>query len=167
MTLHVWTLVTVLWVSIGCLEIVWRVFGNCLEGVWQVYSGCLEGVWEVPGRGLKGVWRVSMRFPNGKLVSQDRSCQVRIGQVRIGQVRTGQVRTGQVWTGQELNMHLRMEFDSGVGLTCLYYKPPHYYWLYYRTKDCPPLFLPWYPHNLFNLGWCELLRLNLIISVTN
>ena len=77
-----------------------------------MYSGCLEGVWEVPGRGLKGVWRVSMRFPNGKLVSQDRSCQVRIGQVRIGQVRTGQVRTRQVKTGHVSSVNVRLSQDT-------------------------------------------------------
>ena len=71
------------------MEIVWRVSGGCLAGVWKVSFGCLEGVLRVSGRCLKGVWRVSMRFPNSKLVSQDRSCQVRIGQVKSNQVRSG------------------------------------------------------------------------------
>ena len=38
-----WTLVTVLWVSGRCLEIVWRVCGWCLVAVWKVSYMCLEG----------------------------------------------------------------------------------------------------------------------------
>ena len=64
-----------------------------------------------------------------------RAGPVRTDQVRTGQVRTSQVRTGQVMTGPKiflelklfrtlhfigLKMHLRMEFDSGVGPTCLF-----------------------------------------------
>ena len=51
--------------------------------------------------------------------SQVRKDQAGTGRVRTVRVRTGQVRTGQVRTGQELNMHLRMEFDSGVESTSL------------------------------------------------
>ena len=44
LTLHVWSLVTVLWVYGNCLESVWRMSGRCLADVWQVSFGCLEGV---------------------------------------------------------------------------------------------------------------------------
>ena len=49
MTLHVLTLVTVLWVSGGCLVGVWRVSERCLEGVLRVSGRCLEGVLRVSG----------------------------------------------------------------------------------------------------------------------
>ena len=49
--------------------------------------------------------------------SRDRTSQVRRDQVKTGEVRTGRVRTGKVRKG--LKMHLKMEFDSGVGPTCL------------------------------------------------
>ena len=74
MTLHVWTMLAVLWVSGEWLEIVWRVSGRCLTGVLQVSGRCLKGVWKVPGGYLKGVWWVSMGCPNYYLViSQGRS----------------------------------------------------------------------------------------------
>ena len=44
MTLHVWNLVSVLWVSWGCLVGVWMVPGGCLVGVRWVSVRCLEGV---------------------------------------------------------------------------------------------------------------------------
>ena len=55
MNLHIRTLVPLLWVPGGCLEIVWRVSA----GVWRVSGGCLEGVLRVSGRCLEGVIRVS------------------------------------------------------------------------------------------------------------
>jgi len=70
MTLDVWTLLAVLWVSGGCLDIVWRVSGRCLTGVWRVSGGWLKDVWKVPEGSLKGVWRFSMGCPNPNLVSQ-------------------------------------------------------------------------------------------------
>ena len=36
-----------LWVSGGCMEIVWRVSGGCLTGVLWLSGGCLKGVWKV------------------------------------------------------------------------------------------------------------------------
>ena len=69
---------TVLWVSGGCMEIVWSV----LVGVWQVSFGCLEGVVRVSGRCLKGVWGKSMGCLNGILVSQDCWSQDRSSQDR-------------------------------------------------------------------------------------
>ena len=75
-------------------------------------------------------WDVRCRdvFEGQVSTSQVRIGKVRIGQVRTGQVRTGQDRTGVVNTGQVIfisnlnrqpKIHLRMEFDSGVGPTCL------------------------------------------------
>ena len=47
LTLHVWSLVTVLWVYGNCLESVWRMSGRCLAGVLWLSGGCLKSVWKV------------------------------------------------------------------------------------------------------------------------
>ena len=59
--------------------------------IWKVSGRCLESVLS-----LEGVWK-----------------EVRSGQIMSGQVKSGQVESGQV------ESHLRMEFDSGVGPTCI------------------------------------------------
>ena len=74
-------------------------YGCCLLGVWKI----CQGVGKVSGRCLSGVCEVSRRVLGGS---------------RTIRVRTCQVWTGQVRSGQEINKHLRMEFDSGVGPTC-------------------------------------------------
>ena len=50
------------------------------------------------------------------MLSQDRSSQVSLSQDRLSQNRSSKDRSSQDRSGQ---VHLRMEFDSGVGPTCL------------------------------------------------
>ena len=49
--------------------------------------------------------------------SQDRSSHVSLSQDRLSQDWSSKDRPGQIESGQ---VHLRMEFDSGVGPTCFY-----------------------------------------------
>ena len=49
------------------------------------------------------------------MLSQDRSSQVSLSQDRLSQNRSSKDRSSQDRSGQ---VHLRMEFDSGVGPTC-------------------------------------------------
>ena len=51
------------------------------------------------------------------MLSQDRSSQVSLSQDRLSQNRSSKDRSSQDRSGQ---VHLRMEFDSGVGPTCLF-----------------------------------------------
>ena len=51
--------------------------------------------------------------------SQDRSSQVSLSQDRLSQNRSSKDRSSQDRSGQ---VHLRMEFDSGIGPTCFLYK---------------------------------------------
>ena len=52
---------------------------------------------------------------------KDRFSQVKLEQFKSGTVKSGLVKLGQVKSGQ-VKMHLRMEFDSGVGPTCSDYR---------------------------------------------
>ena len=49
---------------------------------------------------------------------KDRFSQVKFEKFESGTVKSGLVKLGQVKSGQ-VKMHLRMEFDSGVGPTCI------------------------------------------------
>ena len=51
------------------------------------------------------------------MLSQDRSSQVSLSQDRLSQNRSSKDRSSQDRSGQ---VHLRMEFDSGVGRTCFW-----------------------------------------------
>ena len=50
--------------------------------------------------------------------TQDRGIKDRFSQVKLEQFKSGTVKSGLVKSGQ-VKMHLRMEFDSGIGPTCL------------------------------------------------
>ena len=50
------------------------------------------------------------------MLRQDRSSQVSLSQDRLSQNKSSKDRSSQDRSGQ---VHLRMEFDSGVGPTCL------------------------------------------------
>ena len=65
-----------------------------------MFIGYLAGVLS-----FEDVWKVSQDRS-----SQDRSSQVSLSQDMLSQDRSSQDRSGQV--------HLRMDFDSGVGPTC-------------------------------------------------
>ena len=66
-------------------------------------------------RYLQDIWG---QAKSGRAESeQTMSGQVQTGQVGTGHVRTGPVKTCRLQT--KVNMHLRMEFDSGVGPTCV------------------------------------------------
>ena len=51
---------------------------------------------------------------------KDRFSQVKLELFKSGMVKSGLVKLGQVKSGQ-VKMHLRMEFDSGVGPTCFFF----------------------------------------------
>ena len=59
------------------------------------------------------------------MLSQDRSSQVSLSQDRLSQNRSSKDRSSQDRSGQ---VHLRMEFDSGVGPTCI-----HIYFILHHT----------------------------------
>ena len=56
------------------------------------------------------------------MLSQDRSSQVSLSQDRLSQNRSSKDRSSQDRSGQ---VHLRMEFDSGVGPTCVLFFQTH------------------------------------------
>ena len=89
--------------------------------------GCLAGVRKVSGICLKGVWRLLEEYLEGDMASQDRLNQDRSSQDRSIQIRSCQIKSCQNRSCKDrlsqdsqtqLNMHLRMEFDSSVGPTC-------------------------------------------------
>ena len=88
-------------------EIVWKVSGKCLEGVSGMSWRYLKDIWGQAKSGraeseqtMSGQVQRSSSLDRS---TQDRSCQDRSSQ---------DLQT-------QLNMHLRMKFDSGVGHSCL------------------------------------------------
>ena len=83
-------------------------------------EGCFRTVSErCLGEGVRtGRFRRALIYRSSQdMLSQDRSSQVSLSQDRLSQNRSSKDRSSQDRSGQ---VHLRMEFDSGVGPTCLF-----------------------------------------------
>ena len=83
--------------------------------------------WLWSGYAKSGQIKSTQVKSGNEMTWQGKSCQAKSGQVESGHVKSGQinsvlVKSGQVKLGQvksgQVKMHLRMEFDSGVGPTC-------------------------------------------------